>query len=85
MYKCEMSGITIYETLEELLESKFLWIMEYDGNYYIKPPLDDPYDERVYEVNKKTKELSCIHYIDYAIKFEDKAKPVNPETLRRVS
>lgn len=83
MYKDKGSGMIIYKTFDELLTSKLLWVTGCDEYYYMKPPLDDYYDERVYKVNKKTKEVSCIHYIDYMSDIESHTISIGLETLRR--
>lgn len=83
MYIDKESGLTIYETFEDLLLSKLSITMEYNGYYYMKPPLNDLYDGRIYMVNKKSKEISCINYINYMADIQDKAMPVDLEILRK--
>lgn len=83
MYKDKGSGMIMYETFDELLTSKLLFVTECDEYYYMKPSLDDYYDERVYKVNKKTKEVSCMHCIDYMCDIESYTTSVNIEALRR--
>lgn len=83
MYIDKESGLTIYESFEDLLLVKLSIAMEYNGHYYMKPPLDNFYDERIYMVNKKSKEISCIHYIDYMLDIQEKAELVDPEILRK--
>lgn len=83
MYEDKGSDLMIYETFEDLLTSKLSLVAEYDGYYYMKPPLDSLYDEWIYKVNKNTKEISCIHCIDYMLDIEDKTTSVDLEILRK--
>lgn len=80
------NGIEIYETLQDLLKKGINYVGEYDGNYYITVDTDDPYDNRVWVVNKETSKVSHMSFTTFIVEdIDEKAKPVNPETLRRVS
>lgn len=83
MYKCKVSGLTVYETLDELLNANVTDMFEYNGNYYISVYPEEFYDESVWKVNKKTEDVSVIHYVEtFSIPKEERI-PIDPETLRR--
>lgn len=92
MYKNKGGGI-IYETLAELLSAGITYAAEYEGNYYIKVrPAPDRYssdgicyDNEIWKVDKKTGKASYMMFTQYILMFEDKATPVDPETLRSLS
>lgn len=77
-------GVT-YETLDELLSLKIDYVTEHDGYYFVFPPREGPYDNTVYKVDKKTGKAVYIPYIDYMLNIEEKAKPVDPKTIKGVS
>ncbi len=74
-----------YDTLDELLQIELDWIREYGDFYYVKPKSENFYNLTVYKVDKKTGKASYKDYIDYFVETNDKATPVDPETLRRAS
>lgn len=58
------------------------FVMAYEDYYYIRFKPKHFYDMAVYKVHCKTKEATVIHYLEYSL-VEDKATPVNPDTLRK--
>lgn len=85
MYKCKDSGLTGYETLNELLDTKIIDMFEYNGDYYISVQPEHFYDERVWKVNKQSGKVSVIHYVEtFCIADKDKIQ-INPNTLKRAS
>lgn len=85
MYKVQESGLEVYETFEELLNKGITAIWDYQDNYYIRVKLDDNYDNRIWIVDKKSQKVSNMFFTEFMIFIEDKATPVDPETLRRAS
>ena len=83
MYKHE-NGVTVYETLEELLNADIDFITECDDSYYIRLKPESYYDNSVWVVNKHTLKVSFMLFTQY-FDIMDKATPVNPATLKRVS
>ena len=75
----------LYETLEELLQLPNIQVTEYGPDYYVEILPPEPYCRNIYKVDKATRKLSYIRYIDYMIDIEDKAKPIDPRTLKKVS
>ena len=84
MYIDKGSGLTVYESLDELLAADIIFMSEYNGFYYIRVNSGDYYDNSVWTVNKRTGEVSFIGYTEY-FEIEDKAKEINPLTLKRAS
>lgn len=84
MYKCKGSGLEVYETFGELLDKGITAVWDYKGKYYVRVKLDDDYDNRIWIVDKKTRKISDMYFTKF-FEFIDKATPVDPETLRRVS
>ena len=53
---------------------------------YITVNTDDLYDNRVWIVNKKTNKVSHILFTTFIVEgIDEKATPIDPETLRRAS
>lgn len=75
----------IYETLEELLQLSNIRVSEYSEKYYVEILEDSPCYSTVYEVNKRNNKAIYMEIIDYMLDIEDKATPIDPETLRRAS
>lgn len=77
----------IEETLDDIFSynRKIDFVTECEGHYYIRLEPEHNYDEAMWKVNKKTHKVSCIHLIDYMLDIEDKATPIDSETLRRAS
>lgn len=83
MYKCKENGLTYYETFGELLNTDIIDAFEYNENYYISPRPEWFHDERVWKVNKKTKQLTVIHLVETFLFDEDKKIPLDVETLKK--
>ncbi|NCE64082.1 hypothetical protein D1159_05650 [Pseudoflavonifractor sp. 524-17] len=84
MHKCKANGLTIYENLTEMLNGPILFISEYDGFYYVRMKPEEFYDNGMYKVNKQTGEVSLMYFTEYLIEgLMDKAKEIDPATLRR--
>lgn len=84
MYVNETTGLTEYETFDELLNADIMEMTEDVDNYYILTKPQQYYENNIWIVNKKTKEVSFMYYIQYVINIMEKVSPVNPETLKRV-
>ena len=82
LYKSEKSGLTVYETFDELLNADIVDMFLFEDNYYIKLRPENIYDECVWKVNGKTNEISTIHYIE-TFMIRDKAETIDPKTLRK--
>lgn len=75
-----------YETLDELLLLPDIKIDEYEGYYYVTVYEDAPYYNIMYKVDINTRKATYYwDDIGYVLDIRDKAKPINPETLRRAS
>lgn len=85
MYKCEGSGLIVYETFDELLDADIEIMSDYDGFYYIRLKPQELYDDSIWKVDKRTGEVSCSSFIDYMLDIQDKATPIDPKTLKRAS
>lgn len=83
MYRCAGSGLIEYETLAEMLDAPILFISEYDGFYYVRMKPQENYDNGMYKVNKQTGEVSSLYFTEYLCTIMDKAKEIDPATLRR--
>lgn len=82
MYVCKQTGLTEYETFDELLDADIIEMTEYGENYYIRVKPQQFYDNTMWVVNKRTNEVSFILFTQY-LRIKDKATPVNPDTLRK--
>ena len=83
MYKSKESGLTIYETLDELLSADIVNIFEYKNDYYIELQPEHFYDCRVHKVDKQTGKLSCIHKVETALIPDEERKQIDPKELRK--
>lgn len=83
MYINKGSGLMQYETFDELLSAKINEITEDSKNYYIDVLYDDPYNNTMWIVDKRTERVSQMSLIDYMLNIMDNTKPVDPETLKR--
>lgn len=73
-------------TFEELLNSRIYMMTEDKNHYYIKLDTDYNYDDSLWVVDKKSKNVSYMSNMEYVFSgTHDNTKPVDPETLRRVS
>ncbi len=84
MYVDKGSGLEIYESFEELIDKGVVSAWDYRDKYYIVVESEDYYDNRIWIVDKKTKEISDDYYTKF-IQFMDEATPIDPKTLKRVS
>ena len=77
----------ICETLTELLQQQIEWATEDESNYYFRLPAIGCYDNRIYKVSKVTEQATLIDLIDYHVinKIADKAKPIDPATIKKAS
>lgn len=78
----EKNGIIVYENLRELLSTEILFVTEYEGFYYIKLKPYCDCDNSIWKVDKQTGKASYMMYTEY-LRFADKAKEIDPATLRR--
>ena len=83
MYKTD-NGLVVYESLTELIKKGITGAWEFEDNYYIAVPSDDPYRNVIWIVNKKTGQVSSM-MLTMFFDLLDKAKPIDPETLKRAS
>lgn len=83
MYLCKESGEIVYENLEELLHADIISASEYDGYYYILVKRNYAYSNCIWKVDKKTGKASYMMYTEYILTVMDKAKEINPATLRK--
>ncbi len=77
----DSNGSVIYDTLDELLKQKPLFIAEYSGYYYVKLKPENDFDETMWKANKQTGKVKLIHYMDY-LEIEDNAKVLNARNIR---
>lgn len=82
MYKCRESGLFVYETFDELLNAEIVSVSEYEGFYYIRLKPQEFYDNSMWKVDKKTKNVSLMYYTEYLLEINDKAKHIDPAMLR---
>lgn len=85
MYKCEENGLTVYETLDELLHTNIIYASEYEGFYYIRVKPEYHYSNCIWKVDKKTGKSSYMMYTEYIITIMDKAREIDPASLRKES
>lgn len=83
MRKSEGSGMTVYENLDELLTAEIISVSEYGGYYYIKLKPYCDYDNSIWKVDKQTGKASYMMFTEYILNVMDKAKEIDPATLRR--
>ncbi len=78
------NGFTIYDTINELLNTDLDWVYEDDEYYYMQPTTDFVYSGTAYRVDKKTKSVERMHFVKM-IKSIKKAKQIDPKTIERAS
>lgn len=71
-----------YKTFEELVKEEISYMGEYSGYYYIKLKSDDFYDNSMWKVNKKTKEVSYMLFTQF-FEIADKAKVIDPVDFKK--
>jgi len=84
MYVCKETGLTEYETFDELLNAEIIEFTEDRNSYYIILKPEQPFDCTVWVVDKKTEKVAFTHYIQYAINTLDNVTPVDPAKIKRV-
>lgn len=73
-------------TLEGLLMLPYEFdVTEYRNCYYIAIVNPSKFDSTIYQVDKSIRKVSYMDLLTYMLFIEDKATPVDPETLRRAS
>lgn len=83
MYKCKGSGLTVYETFDELLYADIINMYEYQSKYFIETRPEDFYDETVWVVDKQTEKVSFVHFVEtFEIDEKDRI-PIDPKELRK--
>lgn len=82
MYKCKESGLTVYETFNELLDADIMNMYEHQGKYFIEVRPEEFYDETVWVVDKQTEKVSFVHFVEtFEIDEKDRI-PIDPKKLR---
>ncbi len=82
MYICEESGMTVYEALDELLNSKINFVTEYEGAYYFKLKPYCNLDNSIWKVNKTTGKVEYMMFTQYLCTgIAEKAKPITVEEI----
>lgn len=84
MYVCKETGLTEYETFDELLNAEIIEFTEDENNYYILLKPEQQYDNCIWIVNKKTEEVSFMYYTSY-FAIADNVTPVDPKTIKRAN
>lgn len=82
MYYCKESGLVEYETADEILNADINKSWEDSENYYFKIDSKDVHDETVWIINKSTKDVSQMHYIDFIMQKKSKTKPIDAISIR---
>ena len=83
MRMCRESGEITYESLGELLDAEITYASECDGFYYIKVKENYFYSNCIWKVDKSTGKASYMMFTEYILNVMDKAKEIDPATLRR--
>lgn len=83
MYVDSTTGLNEYESFEELLDADVDSITEDKKNYYVMLKPEQTYDCTVWVVNKRTRRVSFMHYIQYAYSVMDYVTSVNIESIKR--
>lgn len=81
MYICKETGLTEYESFNELLNADIDEMTENKNRYFIQLKPEQFYDNTVWVVDKQTKSVSFIHFTEYLINFMDKVTPVCPDVI----
>jgi len=83
MYKNKVTGLTEYETFEELLKAEIISFTEDKENYYIRLVPEQTFENTIWVVNKKTKNVSWIAFTVYICNIIDKVTPVDIEKIKK--
>lgn len=84
MYINKTTGLTEYETFDELLKADIIEFTEDGTNYYIRTKPQQYYENNIWIVNKKTKKVSFMYYTEYLGDYMENVTPIDPATLKRV-
>lgn len=83
MYTNKESGMTVYETLDELLNCDIKFVSEYNGYYFIKLQPYCYYDNSIWRINKATGEVSYMMFTQYLCDgIANKATSINIEKIK---
>ena len=83
MYVNPKTGLTEYETFDELLNAEIILMSEDDVNYYIRTKPQQLYENCVWVVNKITENVSFIYFTDYIVDYMDKVTPIDWAKFKR--
>ena len=74
-----------YQTVEEMLKQGIIFVIDYEGFYYVRVKPTAFYENAIWKVDKKTFEVSYMMFTDFIIDIDNKpgAKQVDPEVLKR--
>lgn len=84
MYKLD-NGVTMYETLDDLLNADMESVYEDNSNYYFHLVPECYYENAVWSVDKKTYRVSYIMYTEFLCEhmYEKGTKQISPELIKR--
>lgn len=60
-----------FKNLSEIMKQKISNVYETKENYYVTIDQNDPWDNSIYEVNKKTKNVKSIMFTDFIVDVDD--------------
>lgn len=84
MYVNKVTGLTEYETFDELLNAEIIEFTEDEKNYYIRTKPEQYFENNIWIVDKKTEEVSFMYYTGYICDVMDNVTPVDPAKIKRV-
>jgi hypothetical protein len=85
MYKLD-NGVTVYETLDDLLNADIESVYEDDNNYYFHLVPECYYENAVWVVDKQTSIVSYIMYTEFLCEhmYEEGTRQISPESINRM-
>lgn len=72
-----------YETLDELLSSDPIEIYEDEDNYYFSLKPDGLYDNSMWVVDKKSKNVSFMYFTQFIVERLDKARKITINEIEK--
>lgn len=86
MHKDNVTGLTEYDSFEEILNADIRSAFENSEYYYVRLEPEFQYDGRAYRIEKLSNKVECIHMIDMAEECSrGGAKQIDPKTIKRAS
>lgn len=83
MHVNKTTGLTMYDTFDEILNAEIVLFTEDENNYYIRTKPQQYFENNVWIIDKKTEKVSFMYFTGYMCEVMDNVTPVDPKNIKR--